>query len=129
MTTKTAQQLDAEGRCLACKEVHKKRKRGLCEPDYGRFRRRKDALPKDRREAFDEMCVSKGLILSDGRNVEDPFAAALEEFLLTTGTKEDQVVGRTTAEGIDALGLPDPESPKKAPEKDPKPPAKRKRKR
>lgn len=65
--------------CIVCQREPAVR-RGLCKQDYGRFRRRKDALETEQeREEFEAMAVEKGLILSDARSVEDPFAALAEE--------------------------------------------------
>jgi hypothetical protein len=67
-------------KCLICGDTVLQRQ--LCSFHYGQFRRRKESLKtKEKRKAYDDWAVEKGLIGDDARNSDDPFAEALEEFL------------------------------------------------
>jgi len=87
-TTERARKLHSDSKCLVCQEVHEKLQRGLCGPDYERFRRQREKLPADQHDAFEEMLISKGLLLPSRqgqRNVENVFADELAKFLAERG--------------------------------------------
>jgi len=69
--------------CLVCGASGRLR-RGLCQTDYERYRRAKERLPEDRRGAYEEECVARGILLPSRqgcRGVEDDvFAQTLAEF-------------------------------------------------
>lgn len=83
-TTEEVQQLKDESKCLVCHRVRKTLRRGLCTEHYEKFRRQREKLPANQHDSFEEMLISKGLLLPSRqgqRNVENVFADELAKFL------------------------------------------------
>lgn len=70
----THQQHDRAG-CLACdKDLSKKPgKRGLCIACYEQFRRARDAMPAEKRPAFEDRLIALGKLSPDARKPNNIF--------------------------------------------------------
>jgi hypothetical protein len=70
----THQQHDRTG-CLACdKDLSKKPgKRGLCIACYEQFRRARDAMPAEKRPAFEDRLIALGKLSPDARKPNNIF--------------------------------------------------------
>ncbi len=85
--TKTANELDADGRCIICGKKATKRRRGLCVADYNKFVRTLAQVPAGHKEKFESKLVAEGKLLPSkrgSRHTENPFEDALREFLAET---------------------------------------------
>ena len=86
--TKDAQQLDAEGKCVACKKPARNRRRGLCVADYNKFVRALSQVPEEYREQFEQRLIDRGLLLPSRQGQrsgkDNVFSNELRSFLAET---------------------------------------------
>ena len=81
-----AEERAAKGVCIICEDGSTRITRGLCIKHHTRYMTSRRLIPEDRRGAYDDYLVSKGLLLMSrkGRRVdpnENEYALAAEEFL------------------------------------------------
>ena len=86
--TKDAQQLDSEGKCVACKKPARNRRRGLCVADYNKFVRALSQVPEEYREQFEQRLIDRGLLLPSRQGQrsgkDNVFSNELRSFLAET---------------------------------------------
>lgn len=79
---KTDDQSKAKTPCLVCRTptITSDLQRGLCVSCYNQFRREKDKIAPEKREAFEDFLVEQGRLAADGRKAKNVFALAREQF-------------------------------------------------